>query len=212
MDISKLKEIAINEVLNPTFELTKQYLQANELYFFNSTPQIDDVEIDREANTAAVYFPIKKENFYFVIYIENLEVNWMGMSAGNGVCLFACSEVLSAEELVGYLGFEPTERWNINDKTKFGGKRKKSGIIYQPIEKKTGEVEDKLTNLLNRLLPYKEEISKLSDVASVEIQVTYYGYKDEMWGFHFDKKIIKKLSDLGLDIDIDLYAGGNDLE
>lgn len=56
---------------------------------FNSTPQIDDVEIDREANTAAVYFPIKKENFYFVIYIENLEVNWMGMSAGNGVCLFA---------------------------------------------------------------------------------------------------------------------------
>lgn len=34
MDISKLKEIAINEVLNPTFELTKQYLQANELYCF----------------------------------------------------------------------------------------------------------------------------------------------------------------------------------
>jgi hypothetical protein len=36
--------------------------------------------------------------------------------------------------------------------------------------------------------------------------------KDEMWGFHFNKNIIKKLSDIGLDIDIDLYADGNDLE
>lgn len=94
MDISRLKEIAINEVLNPTFELTKQYLQANEWCFSNNIPQIDDVEIDRDANTAAVYFPIKKENFYFVIYVENLEVNWMGMSAGNRVWLFACSEIL----------------------------------------------------------------------------------------------------------------------
>jgi len=134
------------------------------------------------------------------------------MSAGNRVCLFACSEVLSTEELVDYLRFEPTEKWNKNDETRFGGKRKHSGIIYQPVAKKTGEVEGKLINLLERLLPYKKEISKLSDIASVEIQVTYYGYKDEMWGFHFDKKIIDKLSGLGLDIDIDLYAGGNNLE
>lgn len=212
MDINNLKEIAIHEVLNPTFELTKQYLQAIELCYSNKLPQIDDVELDREANTAAVYFPIKNESFYYVIYIENLEVSWVNISAGNSVYLFACSEVLSTKELVNYLAFEPTEIWSKDEKTNFGATRKHSGFIYDPIAKRTGEVEDKLNRLLDSLLPYKEKISQLSNIASVEIQVAYYGYKDEMWGFHFDKKSIGKLSELGIDIDIDLYAGGNSLE
>ncbi len=214
MDIDIIKQIAIGEVLNPTFELTKQYLQSNCLCFENNLPYIEDVEINKDKNTAAVYFPIKKEQFYFVIYVENLEVEWMGMSAGNRVYLFANSEEISTEQIVDFLGFEPTEKWNMNDPIGCNSnfKHKNNGIMYEPIHKMTGEVETKLGNLLDNLLPYKEAIIELSHKASIEIQVTYYGHKDQMWGINLDAKTIKKLSELELAIDVDLYAGGNDIE
>lgn len=212
MDIDKIKKVAIAEVLNPTFELTKQYLQANHLRFENNLPYIEDVEINKDKNTAAVYFPIKNEHFYFVIYVENLEVQWMGMSAGNRVYLFASSEVTSTEKIISLLGFEPTKKWNANDKIGCNGKSKHNGIRYEPIQKMTGEVEIKLENLLENLLPHKKTIIELSHQASIEIQVTYYGHKDEMRGIHLATTIMKKLSELELAIDVDLYAGGNDIE
>jgi len=53
---------------------------------------------------------------------------------------------------------------------------------------------------------------ELSHQVSIEIQVTYYGHKDEMWGIHLETQTVKKLSELELAIDVDLYAGGNDIE
>ncbi len=32
-----------------------------------------------------------------------------------------------------------------------------------------------------------------------------------MWGIHLEKDIIKKMSELNITLDVDLYASGNDL-
>ncbi len=211
MDVNKIKEIAINEVVNPTFELTKQYLKSNNLTIKNGTPIIEDIEIN-ENGVVSIYFPIEKQHFYFVVYIEDMTLKWMDMSAGNRVQLLVCSNDIDAEQIIDYLGIEPTSRWNKNDRVGRSGKRKNSGIIYQPIDKMTGRVEDKLSKLLDDLLPYKKSILELSLKASLEIQIAYYGHKNEMWGIHLDKENVNKLSDLDLPLDVDLYAGGNDIE
>jgi hypothetical protein len=65
--------------------------------------------------------------------------------------------------------------------------------------------------LLNELIQVKDKIFELRKVAEVEIQVTYYGYKDQMWGINLKPQTIQKLSELGVPLDIDLYASGNDL-
>lgn len=46
----------------------------------------------------------------------------------------------------------------------------------------------------------------------MEIQVAYFGYKDEMWGINLNPVIIKKIGEFNFSLDIDLYAIGQDLE
>ena len=84
--------------------------------------------------------------------------------------------------------------------------------MFEPNSKKTGEVEKKIDQILQLLQPFKNEMNKLGNDASLLIQVCYYGYKDQMWGIHLEKEMLKKLSDLNLCIDIDLYASGANLD
>jgi len=212
LNIEMIKEVAIAEILNPTFELTKQYLKSIEICVNNNVPVIEDIEIDQTINTAAVYFPIKKQSFYFVIYVKDMEVDWVNTSAGNNVYLFACSQEVTTDEMLSSFQLEPTEKWNINDQIGKCGRRKHNGFIFQPINKMTGEVESKLNTLLDLLLPRNRSIVELSQKAEVEIQIEYHGYKDEMLGINLDSTIVKKLTELGLGIDIDLYASGRDLD
>ena len=213
-NIKEIKRIAIDEVLNPKFELTKQYMANNKLIFNNNLPVIEDVILNEQEKKALVYFPIFKENFYMVIIIhleDEIKTCFINTSAGNRVELFVASEEFSLEELLKRIDIVPTNQWMKGEKVGCNGQFKHSGFIYAPINKKTGEVEDKLTILVNELLPRKKMILNLLEIADVEIQVTYYGYKDQMWGINLEKDLIKKISELNLSLDIDLYAGGNDL-
>lgn len=65
-----LKICALKEIEEQSFELTKSYLSVNKLvYKDNNEPKIDDVIIKEEEQTAAVYFSIENEDYYFVIYL-----------------------------------------------------------------------------------------------------------------------------------------------
>lgn len=76
---------------------------------------------------------------------------------------------------------------------------------------KTGEVENKLKNLLNWL----ETVSLNSNILHKEvyrqINIVYHGYKNQMWGIRFDPNQFEKLSKLNIHVDIDLYSSGPDL-
>ena len=199
MTLEEIGKIAISEILFPTFNLTKQFLMVNKVLLEKEVPVIADVIVKEEENTAEVYFPIIDESYFFVVYLE-LEpipaVRFMGMSAGNSVKLFVLSENHTADELINILGINPTKKWSK------GEKRAKSnadifydfsGLIFEPTVKRTVEVEDKLRKIIDFLNLYKEKVLKLTEVASVEVQIVYYGYKDQMWGIHLDSGIISKL-------------------
>jgi len=156
-----IKDAAIAEVLNPTFELTKQFLSVNKIVYKDSLPYIEDILINEEEKKAAVYFPVNNESFYFVVYIsteDEFEPLWMEMSPGNIVELVVVSEYHSLDMLLKKIDFKPKKQW---DK----GERKSptksfvydhSGLIFSLEDKKTGELEDKLEQLVDFLIQRKE--------------------------------------------------------
>lgn len=209
---------AIEEINNPMFELTKQYLKVNELIYKNNEPEIEEIVIDEKEECAEVYFPIKNEKFYFKIYIDlkpSIKVRFMDMSPGNIVSLLIISEKISMHKIIEAINNNVFEKWNKGDVV--ANRKKKtyeenSGVIYRPIIKRTGNVEDKIELILNNLSASKNSIKEIEEYCTMEIQVAYFGYRDEMWGINLNSKLIKKISDFGFSIDVDLYAGGKELE
>ena len=39
-----------------------------------------------------------------------------------------------------------------------------------------------------------------------------YGYKNQMWGIHLGTEVLKKLAFLNIDLDVDLYACGKEVQ
>lgn len=208
MDKHTVQEIAIAEILYPTLAITQQFLAGNKIIFKEQVPVVEDVILREEKQTAEVYFPIERERYYFVVYVDlepQIALRWTGMSAGNRVYFYAKSAEQQSKELVAMAGIEPTRTWEKGKHTKH------HGFEVRPCSKETGNVEDKLHTIISLLLPYVANIRALSAVANVGINVVYWGYKDEMWGIHFGTDIIQGLAALNLSIDVDLYAGGPDL-
>ena len=217
MSEKKIKDAAIEEVLNPTFELTKQFLMVNELVYKDGVPFIEDIFINNVEGKAAVYFPVNNESYHFVVYISikgSFEPLWMEMSPGNVVELVVVSENHSLDMILKEIDFKPQKQWE-------KGERERpakpvvcdhSGFVFSLENRKTGELENKLKQLIDFLIQRRESILALSDIATVEISITYYGYKDQMWGIHLEKDMIKKMSELNISFDVDLYASGKDLK
>ena len=208
MEEQELRDIAIAEILDPTFALTKQFLAVNKIVFKENLPFIEDIILKEEEKVAEVYFPIEGERYYFVVYVDvkpQISVRWMGMSPGNRVYFLATSEKHNLDELIALIGVEPTRTW------KKGKNIRHNGFEIQPSAKETGEVEDKLQAVIRLLLPFKADLQALSTIANTGIQIAYWGYKEQMWGMHFGAETLQELGVLNLSVDIDLYAGGPDL-
>jgi Domain of unknown function (DUF4279) len=208
LEIQEIRDIAVAEIIYPTFALTKQFLAVNKIILKENIPFIEDIILREEEKVAEVYFPIEGERYYFVVYIDlepQISVRWMGMSPGNRVYFSATSEKHNLDELLALIGVEPTRTW------KKGKNIRHNGFEIQPSAKETGEVEDKLQAVIKLLLPFKADLQALSTIANTGIQIAYWGYKEQMWGMHFTAEMLQDLGTLNLSVDIDLYAGGFDL-
>ena len=209
MEEQKIQDITIAEVLYPTFALTKQFLAVNKVLFKENRPFIEDIILREKENVAEVYFPIEGERYYFVIYVNRepqLSVRSMEMSSGNLVYFSVTSQEHSLDKLIALAGIKPTRKWSANKKIKH------NGFEVKPSLKNTGNVEEKLHHLIKVLRPYQVNLSALSRIAPMGINIAYWGYQEQMGGIHFDTEIIQGLASLKLPIDIDLYASGFDLE
>lgn len=208
-----IRRIAQQEILTPTLKLTKQFLAVNHVVFTESVPYIEDIILDTQENLAQVYFPIEEEQYYLVISITlepQANVSMVAMVPGNRVYFAAKSEVHSLEELLALTSIKPTKMWRKGEKR--GNLPKHSGFEVRPFEKETGDVEEKLKVLLSILFPFQSDLRALSMKASIGIYIAYYGYQKQMWGIYLDEKTIRKLAELNLSVDFDIYASGADLK
>ncbi len=207
MDKQKVQDIAIAEIMTPTLALTQQFLAVNKIVFHNQMPFIEDILLREEEKKAEVYFPIEGEKYYFVVYVdwENLHLIAVAISAGCVVSFLATSDTHSLNELITVAGIAPTRTWEK------GKAKRHNGFEIHLSQKKIGDVEDKLRDLLTFLSPHKANLEALSSIAAMGIDIAYWGYKEQMWGIHFDMDLLTQLVNLGLSVDIDIYASGSDL-
>lgn len=210
-----IRRLAIDEVVNPSFEVTKQYLRWNKLVFEAGKPVIDDVIIEEGGTGAQVFFPVLGEQYYFVVHADigqEISVRWCGMSAGNTVELLVVSDSIPLSVLMEQLDIVPTCRWEKGERrSAVGVVQKDNRFIYSLTNKRTGNVEDKLKALTSFLMPRRERMIQLAESTTMEISIAYYGYSSEMWGIHLDAETLSTVTHLGLSIDIDLYASGTGL-
>ena len=73
------------------------------------------------------------------------------------------------------------------------------------------EFEDKLAKLLDLLETDKEGIKRLVDKANggISVAMTFHDGNGMFGGPHLDRQTVKRLGDLNLSVDFDLYADGN---
>ena len=100
---------------------------------------------------------------------------------------------------------------DIGEKRK-GGKTKYtfSAFHFEPNTEGSVPFKIQLLDLLDALETDKFGINELTRKTDAAIQVCSHDYvgNGELGGFHLDKKLTKRLANLGLAIDFDCYAEG----
>ncbi|SFF09014.1 hypothetical protein SAMN04487969_113149 [Paenibacillus algorifonticola] len=112
--IEILEKVALKEIEEQSFELTKQYLSVHKLVYENDKPKIADVIMNDGEQSAEFYFSIVDEDYYFVVYLDTspeVKVRFMGMSAGNRVYLSVSSNVTNLEKLLEGVHLVPIKTW-----------------------------------------------------------------------------------------------------
>jgi len=61
---------AIDELLNPTFAITEQYLAVNKVVYENDLPLISRVDEDDDHGLVTVYFPIEGERYFLAVHVD----------------------------------------------------------------------------------------------------------------------------------------------
>ena len=207
---------AIEEILNPAFAVTKQYLEVNQVEFESGKPKVERVDLDYAENLATVYFPFKDERYFLQINLERtpeIKVDFVYIESGNRTYFTATSDTLTFEELSKGLIFQPLTGWSKGDLRKNGKSQHNfSRVSYEPFTSEAYEMERQLDLLLTELEKNIEGVNQLTEKATAYISVCKHQYVSGNAGVHFDIEIIKRLSKLNLSVDIDTYIVGNPLK
>jgi len=208
-------QMAINEVQSPQFAITEQILGVHNIVLDSGIPAIARVDDTSCPGQYLIYFPIQEEDYYFVIAVEHSEgeLNLMPYIEANvRVYLSIWSEESTPAEITSKLNLFPTEVRRMGDINQQRSRRyEKHAWFYEPQKDIPDSLERKVTLLLDRIEPYREEIVRLSEQATVLIYICYKGYVDWMGGWHLDSTTLKRMADIGCNVNLDLYALGPEL-
>jgi hypothetical protein len=215
-DIQPYVDKAIEEILNPVFAVTKQYLEVSEVEFENGQPKVERVDLDYGENLVAVYFPIKGERYFLQINLETtpeIKVNFIYTENGNRTYLTATSDTLTFEQLSEGLPFRPLTGWSKGDfKKNFKSPYNFSRVSFEPFTSEAYDMERQLKLLLTELEKDVESVKELTKKAIAYISICRHQYVSGNAGVHFDIELINRLSVLNLSVDIDTYIVGNPIK
>ena len=212
MNINQLLKIAKEELNAPKFEVTKQFLDVNKVEQNENGDYIcDRYDINNKENAISFYFKIKEEEYFLCVIVninDNL-VKWIYPENSNRCYLTATSEELSLKELSGITKLRYSSGWSKGDKRKNGSTYNFSRINFEFFEKKSYDMENLLSLVLDILEKDKEGVTELTKKAFTHIAICKYQYINANSGIHLDIKTIERLSKLNLELDIDMYIVGN---
>jgi hypothetical protein len=202
------------EIKNKTWGVTEQFLQVHDVVLVDGQPKIQRIDNEKADGTTIAYLPVKDQSFFLAIYLDSkadFEIKGVGTESYNSVYFQVTSDKFNLDELSSMTTLRPTKNWNKGDKRKIGDTvHKFSSIIFEP-NPEPDEFEDKIKKLLNFLEQDKSGVKRLTDNADgfVQVAIKFHNGNTMLGGPSLDKETIKRLSDLNLSVDFDLYADGN---
>jgi len=114
------------------------------------------------------------------------------------------SDYLQPEQISSVVGITCDASWKTGD-FRHGTtiKEKNSGWILNSRLAKNNDLELHIYDLLERILPYRDNIKLLSEKNVVEVSCVVYS--SEIPALYFGKEIISKIGEINASFDIDLY-------
>lgn len=211
-DIQKYIDTAIEEALHPQFEMTRQYLEHNELALENGLPKVERVDRNLPNGLVAVYLTFEKGFFLQVNLAKKPEiaVEYVWVEASNIISLTAVSEKLKFEDLAKCLTLAPLKGWSKGDKKK----QTESNYLFTSVQYESAisnayDMEAKLKLLLTELEKDVAGVLKLTQCASAYISIYRQQYVSGNAGIHFDAETINRIARLNLSVDVDTVIVGN---
>jgi hypothetical protein len=201
------------EFREKTLGVTEQYLEIHSPVYVDNKLKVEKIDPDEKDGMITAYLPVLDEKFYFAVYIDSTTKKITGVHTEpyHRVYFNATSETLTADELKAMTRLAPTGFWNKGDPKRYGTLPYTFSSFKILPNPEPGEFEDKLKKLLDVLEQDKEGIKRLVESAHGYIQVAMdiHNANGMIGGPHMDAATIKRMNDLGLSIDFDLYVGGN---
>lgn len=197
------------EIECPTLAITEQFFAVHRL----ADEPLAGVWADGDRRY--VYLRLHNEPYYWVVVIESdptegAQATWGFHSAHANVYAVIYSERLTAAEISDRLSIQPSET---RDKgAPLPGNRRtynEHRWYFRPPVPEFLDFETKLASLLESL-PVKRVRSLPSD-CTFRINVAYYEYQSCPAGWHLDTNALRRLVELGCELDVDLYTSGPEL-
>ncbi len=204
---------AIEEIQNPAFGVTQQFLEVHNIKLRDGVPVINRVYLEDEALGSVVYFEVEGERFYFAVYLDvepEVRVRHTNTADSFHVYLSAGFNELHSDEIIAMTSLKATRYWNKGDKTTTGGKKTFTKVMFEP-NREADDFNDKLRKLLDYLEQDVTGVKRLVTEANGYIQVAakFHNGNTMLGGFYLDTNTMQRLTALGLGVDFDLYAEGN---
>jgi hypothetical protein len=213
MTDDQIIELIEKEFNEKTLGVTEQYLEIHSPIYVDDKLKIERIDRESKDDYIIAYLPVVEERFYFEVYINTLsnEITGVGTEPFHKVYFRATSETLSADQLKEMTRLTATDFWNKGDlrkNTKSTHKFSNISILPNP---EPDAFEDKLKKLLSYLEQDKDGIKQLVDNANGYIQVgmDIHNGNGMIGGPNTDTDDIKRMNNLGLSINFDMYVGGN---
>lgn len=213
-----ITNIITDELLNPTFEMKRQYLKILEVEYEDNKPKIAKINFDKNQNRVTAYVEVKNESFYLEFVFDTTDticLTGLDTIPFVGISFMPTSEKLTTDELLKITSIKPTKTITKGDFFSNG----KFEYTYNGLEFETfsepGQIERKLNYLLDILETDIEGIKELSRQTSTKdifVTIVYHIGNGNFTGLHINNEIINRLSKLGLELTFDIYATGKKFE
>ena len=202
----------INEEINSkTLSVTEQYLGVNSLVYDDGKLKIERIDREKQGFVIA-YLPVKEERYYISFYLDILteEIVSVGIEPNNCVYFKAISEVMDLQQLCSLTSLIPTESWNKGDSRGKNNQIQKFSTLIFESNPEPDEFDVKLKKLINFLEQDEEGIKVLVEKADgyIQVEINFYIGNTMLGGPTIEKDIIKRMSNLNLEINFDLYVSG----
>jgi hypothetical protein len=209
-------DMARREILSPTLAATSEVLSVHTPVLVDGQPLIAHADTTREPDAYYFYFRLEGEPYYLVVVVrragDHAELECACVEPAVRVFLLVKAQHLTPDEISERLGLEPTAAYAKGEHVHPElPPLAQTMWRLEPHQTLPAELSRKLDLLLDELEPAAPRIAELAKETEITLSICYEGCKDWLGGWDADPRALRRIADLGVHLQFDLYASGPDL-